>query len=177
MACPGGCIGGAGQPVSSDPAVRQKRTKGIYENDRMLELHKSQENPYVKELYRIVSEMWEDTRPTNSFTRDTGAARESSMKMCLQRRRRKREPRRERLLRHELLSQRVPEAPSRHTRSFHLRTNDLDDLVNVTASFCFEKCDRGPTVRIGTQVIEKCTIEAAISLNRQTIRQGPGHRR
>ena len=28
MACPGGCIGGAGQPVSRDPDVKQLRAKG-----------------------------------------------------------------------------------------------------------------------------------------------------
>ena len=54
MACPGGCIGGAGQPVFSDPLVKRQRTKGIYENDRMLELHKSQDNPYITELYDTV---------------------------------------------------------------------------------------------------------------------------
>ena len=51
MACPGGCIGGAGQPVSADMDAMRKRTKGIYENDRMLQLHKSQDNPYITELY------------------------------------------------------------------------------------------------------------------------------
>ena len=36
------------------PVVRRKRTKGIYENDRMLQLHKSQDNPYITELYKNV---------------------------------------------------------------------------------------------------------------------------
>ena len=54
MACPGGCVGGAGQPVTAGASVRQRRTRGIYENDRMLELHKSQENPYVMDIYNNV---------------------------------------------------------------------------------------------------------------------------
>ena len=46
MACPGGCINGGGQPVSVDRLVRKKRTEGLYRTDKMLQLHKSQENPY-----------------------------------------------------------------------------------------------------------------------------------
>ena len=51
MACPGGCIGGAGQPVSLDANVRRQRTRGIYEVDKNLDLHKSQENHFVTEVY------------------------------------------------------------------------------------------------------------------------------
>ncbi|MDD3926404.1 MAG: [FeFe] hydrogenase, group A, partial [bacterium] len=51
MACPGGCIGGAGQPVARDADTRRRRTKGLYEADKMLQLHKSQDNPYVAECY------------------------------------------------------------------------------------------------------------------------------
>lgn len=52
MACPGGCIGGAGQPVSRDRNIRQLRTRGIYDVDKNLDLHKSQENHFVSELYQ-----------------------------------------------------------------------------------------------------------------------------
>ncbi|MCK9476483.1 MAG: [FeFe] hydrogenase, group A, partial [Candidatus Muirbacterium halophilum] len=51
MACPGGCIGGAGQPVSKDIDTNEKRTKGLYDTDKTLQLHKSQDNPYIQELY------------------------------------------------------------------------------------------------------------------------------
>ncbi|MEI7662539.1 MAG: [FeFe] hydrogenase, group A, partial [Bacteroidota bacterium] len=44
MACPGGCIGGAGQPVSRDPDIRKLRTRRPYDVDKNMELHKSQEN-------------------------------------------------------------------------------------------------------------------------------------
>lgn len=52
MACPGGCIGGAGQPVSRDATVRQRRTRGIYDVDKNLDLHKPQENHFVNDLYQ-----------------------------------------------------------------------------------------------------------------------------
>jgi NADH-quinone oxidoreductase subunit G len=48
MACPGGCISGAGQPISKDKNWKEKRCKGIYENDIMQALHKAQDNPYIK---------------------------------------------------------------------------------------------------------------------------------
>lgn len=52
MACPGGCINGAGQPQSySQKDTRQKRAAGLYKNDKELPLHKSHENPQIKALY------------------------------------------------------------------------------------------------------------------------------
>ncbi len=51
MACPGGCIGGGGQPISKDEAVVEKRLKGIYEIDEKRAIRKSHENPAIKELY------------------------------------------------------------------------------------------------------------------------------
>ncbi len=51
MACPGGCVGGAGQPVTRDVTERMKRAKGLYDTDRTMPFHKSQDNPEAKELY------------------------------------------------------------------------------------------------------------------------------
>ena len=52
MACPGGCINGAGQPQSCDDlSVREKRAEGLYEDDATEEFRKSHENPEIKELY------------------------------------------------------------------------------------------------------------------------------
>jgi len=51
MTCPGGCIGGGGQPIPTDTEIREKRIKAIYEADKRMPLRKSHENPAVKELY------------------------------------------------------------------------------------------------------------------------------
>jgi NADH-quinone oxidoreductase subunit G/NADP-reducing hydrogenase subunit HndD len=51
MTCPGGCIGGGGQPVHVDQAKRLARNAAIYEEDRSMVLRKSHENPSVKALY------------------------------------------------------------------------------------------------------------------------------
>ena len=51
MACPGGCIGGGGQPVPVDASIRQKRREAIFNCDRTSELRKSHENQEIKTLY------------------------------------------------------------------------------------------------------------------------------
>lgn len=56
MSCPGGCIGGGGQPIPTTDEVRQKRIEAIYEADRNMPLRKSHENPAVQELYRTYLE-------------------------------------------------------------------------------------------------------------------------
>jgi len=51
MACPGGCIGGGGQPYGVNGNVRTKRAAGVYQLDRDCRLRFSHENPEVKRLY------------------------------------------------------------------------------------------------------------------------------
>jgi NADH-quinone oxidoreductase subunit G/NADP-reducing hydrogenase subunit HndD len=51
MACPGGCIGGGGQPVPVCEETRLNRIAAIYECDQDSQIRKSHENPAVKELY------------------------------------------------------------------------------------------------------------------------------
>ena len=51
MACPGGCIGGGGQPRPTSSEIRQKRMNAIYREDEGKTLRKSHENEYIKQLY------------------------------------------------------------------------------------------------------------------------------
>ena len=52
MACPGGCIGGGGQPIKSTLDVKGKRIEAIYKIDEDLPLRKSHKNPDVMQLYK-----------------------------------------------------------------------------------------------------------------------------
>ncbi len=163
MACPGGCIGGAGQPVFSDNQVRQKRTKGLFENDRMLDLHKSQDNPYVAELYEKVlgdvgghkahvllhTSYRTRKRISDEVVSVNVSSEERSVEVnvcfgtgCFLKGSQK--------LLHEVLQ--------------HIRSQGLSDMVDVGASFCFERCDRGPVMRVGDTVIEGCTLEKALDV-------------
>lgn len=51
MACPGGCIGGGGQPIPVNAEIRKARREGLFDCDSANELRKSHENPEIKELY------------------------------------------------------------------------------------------------------------------------------
>lgn len=52
MACPGGCIGGGGQPYHhGDIELLKLRTKVLYAEDAGKPLRKSHQNPYIIELY------------------------------------------------------------------------------------------------------------------------------
>jgi len=51
MTCPGGCIGGGGQPRMTTDAVRRARIQAIYREDEGKKLRKSHENPEVKQIY------------------------------------------------------------------------------------------------------------------------------
>ena len=52
MACPSGCIGGGGQPRSTDKQILQKRQQAIYTLDERNTLRRSYENPMVQALYQ-----------------------------------------------------------------------------------------------------------------------------
>ena len=52
MACPGGCIGGGGQPLHhGDSSLLKARTRALYTEDSEKSLRKSHQNPYIISLY------------------------------------------------------------------------------------------------------------------------------
>jgi NADH-quinone oxidoreductase subunit G/[NiFe] hydrogenase diaphorase moiety small subunit len=51
MACPGGCLGGGGQPIPTTEEIRKKRAEAIYKEDESLPVRKSHENEHVVSLY------------------------------------------------------------------------------------------------------------------------------
>ena len=51
MSCPGGCIGGGGQPRFTTNEVREARIAAIYREDEGKTLRKSHENPEINEIY------------------------------------------------------------------------------------------------------------------------------
>ncbi len=162
MTCPQGCIGGAGQPVSFDGKAKDKRTQGLYEADKMLELHKSQDNPYILELYaghlgevggkkahHLLHTHYKSRRRISDEDLalvSNGTSRETSVEIsvcvgtsCYLKG-----------------SQNILRALIKH-----IEDEGLNHLVDVKATFCFERCGRGPTVQVGETVIEKCTFEKA----------------
>jgi NADH-quinone oxidoreductase subunit G len=168
MACPGGCIGGAGQPVYREQHVKNSRTKGLYDHETHMQLRHAQDNPFVQGLYK--------TRLDGIGGRDAHkllhTAYQSQRRSCVEdvpvhtAGKESPEPveiavcfgtscflRGSQQLMHDILE--------------YIKDHDLARKVDVRASFCFEQCDRGPTVRIGNEVINKCTmIQVAEQLKR-----------
>ncbi|MTK53486.1 NADH-dependent [FeFe] hydrogenase, group A6 [Paludibacter sp.] len=52
MTCPGGCLGGGGQPIPTNTEIRKKRAESIYYEDAHKGIRKSHENPEIQRLYK-----------------------------------------------------------------------------------------------------------------------------
>lgn len=52
MGCPGGCLGGGGQPLPSNMEMKRKRATIIYAEAKNKPLHRSHDNPRIHEIYR-----------------------------------------------------------------------------------------------------------------------------
>lgn len=51
MGCPGGCIGGGGQPIPTSQEIRTKRAEAIYKEEEGLPIRKSHDNPHITYIY------------------------------------------------------------------------------------------------------------------------------
>ncbi|MFA7088321.1 MAG: [FeFe] hydrogenase, group A [Patescibacteria group bacterium] len=56
MACPGGCLGGGGQPMPTTDAIRKKRLDGLYNIDKKRSIRCAHENKIMLEYYDWVKE-------------------------------------------------------------------------------------------------------------------------
>jgi NADH-quinone oxidoreductase subunit G len=161
MACPGGCVGGAGQPVTTSTTARALRTKGLYNADKMLQLHKSQDNVFITECYA-------------NFLGEIGGERAHHLLHTSYQSRRR------------IADESLPLMESREadkikvsvclgTNCFvkgsqdalngvlrHAEQNGLEGRFDVRAGFCFEKCEHGPNVMIDGECVHHCTAAKAI---------------
>ena len=161
MACPGGCVGGAGQPVYFKPQIRNERTKGLYLADKMLQQHSSQENEAVCELYeKYIGKIGGDTAHTALHTHyhnrkrisdDGGMAildgdsSKLSVSVCVGT---------------NCFMKGSQEIMK--TVLDYIQDRNLSGLVDVKANFCMENCDKGPTVSVGNEIFSKADSFAVI---------------
>jgi NADH-quinone oxidoreductase subunit G len=160
MSCPAGCINGAGQPVNFDPGYRRNRTRGLYEADKMLQLHKSQENPYLKELYATrLGEVGGEKAHHLLHTHFNARRRMKGKSIVIVDGKTT-----------DKLEIRVCVGTScylkgsqdlLHHLAKHVAARGWQDVVQVKATFCFEKCDKGPTIKIGDKEINRCDVATA----------------
>ena len=171
MACPGGCVGGAGQPVSRERAVVRRRARGLYDADKTLELHKAQENPYVRECYeRRLGRPGSETAHEMLHTRYRNRRRIASDAVPLTGEGK------------DKLQVSVCVGTSCYLRGSqellqrlvrHVEERGIEDRVDVNATFCFERCSRGPTVRVNGTVIEKCGFAEACARIEESLAAKP----
>ncbi len=158
MSCPGGCIAGAGQPVSFDADIKKQRSQGLYEADKTLQLHCPQENPYIIKCYQehlgeinghkahqLLHTEYKSRKRFNDsdfsvFSNSNDAKLQVNICMgtsCYLKG-----------------SQKLMEKMINHVHD-----NGLEDKVDVRATFCFENCEKGPNVRVGQKDISECSYE------------------
>lgn len=51
MACPGGCVGGGGQPIPTNAKIIEERKKSLYQIDTRMKVRKAHDNPVIKDFF------------------------------------------------------------------------------------------------------------------------------
>jgi NADH-quinone oxidoreductase subunit G len=175
MACPGGCIGGAGQPISTSRDSRALRTKGLYHADKMLQLHKSQDNVFITECYaKFLGEIGGEKAHHLLHTTYQSRHRISDESLPLMQSKNEDKVKVSVCLGTNCFlkgSQEVLNGVLRHAEQ-----TGLEGRLDVRAGFCFEKCETGPTVMIDGQHVCGCTAEKAIEvINSRIENESPAH--
>lgn len=159
MACPGGCINGAGQPVTYDFNVIKQRGQSLYEIDGASDLRTSQDNVAIREAYEktlgaigghTAHDLLHTGYKARKRVRDKGIHLHG-------------------VIENPLLSVEVCVGTNCCLHGAHdllrdlvayVDTNRLQDSVEVNAAFCFEQCGAGsPQVRINGEIITGCTFD------------------
>ncbi len=180
MSCPGGCIAGGGQPVSFDPDFRQKRIQGLYNADKQLELRKSQDNPYVKELYETsLGEVGGPKAHELLHTDYRGRARITDQVINI---RNTDQPKIELyvcvgtncyLKGSQELLKKLTDYVTENRLEDIVGFEGQEEMVDVKATFCFERCENGPVLRINDHIMEHATFEKAKELlDKEVLRMG-----
>ncbi len=167
MACPGGCVTGAGQPVSHDDTAKELRARGLYNKDKDLQLHNSDDNPYLHRCYQQhLGDIGGHKAHELLHTKYSSRKRFDDVEFLISEEHHQ-----------ERLGVNVCVGTSCYLRGSqklledvmkHVKKQDLHEQVEVRATFCFETCDHGPTVRVGETVMKKATVETICEeMNRQ----------
>lgn len=156
MACPGGCVGGAGQPVTTAHNARTLRTKGLYQADKMLQLHKSQDNVFVTECYaKFLGDIGGEKAHHLLHTTYQSRRRINDEVLPLMQSQGK-----DKVKVSVCLGTNCYLKGSQHVLSavlHHAEETGLENRLDVRAGFCFEQCEHGPNTMIGSQLVHRCT--------------------
>jgi len=158
MACCGGCVNGGGQPITEEKMAVESRSRELFDNDKMLQFHSAHENPYVRELYEdgLTPEKAHHLLHTEYSNRKRIQADEVSLSEGVG----------EKNLKLNICfgtSCFLRGAQELYTRLMeYVRENDMESDTEFTASFCTERCKKGPVLVVNGKAIEHCTFELAV---------------
>jgi len=168
MACPGGCVGGAGQPRDTNPDRRRERAEILYDCDAVQPLHNAADNPFVAECLAQMG----------------GAGGRDAHEMLHTRHR----PRRR--IDGQVIdldakpeAGRVPVSVCIGTNCYlkgsydtlkrlmeEARREGLEDAFDFQATFCFENCKASPNVSVGGEIHGGVVPDEAVEFFRTRVR-------
>ncbi|MDK2855619.1 MAG: iron-hydrogenase subunit alpha [Bacillota bacterium] len=164
MACPGGCVGGGGQPLPNDTDHRAARAAGLYSLDRQRELRRADENPLVEKLYRehLGAPGSEEAKrllhthysPRRRISGEEvavapGAAAKTKIRVCVG-------------------TSCYLKGSYDVLQAFHraIAASGRAEEFDLGATFCLENCPGGPSVQVNDKVLGQMTPEKAAELVR-----------
>ena len=164
MACPGGCVGGAGQPPHDTLERRADRAHGLAVIDHGCAKRQSHKNAAVQELYArhlgepnsaaahhtLHTEYASRRRIEESITLDGGGP--VTVEVCVG-------------------TCCFQQGAYQTLQKFGtlLRRHELDGAVELRATFCFERCGQGPNIAVNGQIIENAVPERAEEIFRAAV--------
>jgi NADH-quinone oxidoreductase subunit G len=154
MACPGGCVGGGGQPQPNDTESRKARGKGLYVSDKMAQLRSPGENLAVLKLYESYLD-----KPGSELAHEVlhtgyGPRRRISGDIKING------------TRPGALDVSVCVGTGCYLRGSYdvlqtfTKLSDRDDIrgkVNLKATFCLEHCEDGVSIKVGDRIVTGVT--------------------
>ncbi|HHT48388.1 MAG TPA: 2Fe-2S iron-sulfur cluster binding domain-containing protein [Firmicutes bacterium] len=156
MACPGGCVGGAGQPISPTMETKKERAKGIYNADKLSQLRKAQDNPVVGKFYeRWLAKPNSDAAHDALHTAYSNRGRISGEEIKLMT---SQEP--------DQLDIAVCVGTCCYLNGAYdtlqkfmklAADSELKERINLHATFCLEKCEQGPVIKVDDEIINGVT--------------------
>ncbi|MDD4583761.1 MAG: iron hydrogenase small subunit, partial [Eubacteriales bacterium] len=144
----------------------ESRADGLYENDKMLQFHSAQENPYIQEMYD--GPLTEKKAHTLLHTDYKNRKRIDGEDIILS------EAEGDKKLKLTICfgtSCFLRGAQDLYIKLMdYLRAEGIEADTEFKASFCRERCKKGPVLIINEKVLEHCTFEKAVTEIKKVIK-------
>ncbi|MDD2486016.1 MAG: NADH-dependent [FeFe] hydrogenase, group A6 [bacterium] len=166
MTCPGGCIGGGGQLLPNNMENRQRRTRELYAMDAGMPFRKSQDNPIVDKIYQkwlgepnshaahdaLHTSYGSRRRIKGSIADDNNNDAKLDVSVCVGTSCYQRGS-------YNILQTFMKEAEEQ----------GLADKINLRATFCYERCNKGPSIKVNGKQVKGVKPDNAVEFFKNNI--------